>query len=203
MRELKPPFQFEFNELLHKARRQAGKRVSGVTINLPFISFSVRPEDTEQKAAREIVIRLADKRVLNAFECCDSCIEQALASLQEIRSLLVDKQVELAHLTDGPLFLLIEFMLEAIRQFFTFEERLQSSTPDFPGDLHTRIHRSELQPYFAALEMFRAHLFRCLTQVAVVGDINIPKISDHMRYDDAWQLDAYKKPDEIKDKIDK
>jgi len=82
--------------LVHQARRQAKKRVDGVTINLPFVSFSVRPDDLEQKVAREIVIRLADKRVLKVFECCDSSVEHALASLREIRSLLVDKQAELS-----------------------------------------------------------------------------------------------------------
>lgn len=191
---LKPPFRFNVSELLGKARRHAKKRVDGVTINLPFVSFSVRPDDLEQKVAREVVIRLADKRVLNAFECCDSCIEQALASLQDIRSLLVDKQVELSGQVDGILYLILELMLEGIRQFFTFEESLQTSNVQFPGELHTRSHRQDLQPYFAALEMLRGHLYRCLAQVAAVADTKIPKISAHMRYEDAWQLDAYQQP---------
>lgn len=194
MRDLTPPFKFDFSSLVQKARRHTKKRVDGVTINLPFVSFSVRPDDLEQKAAREIVIRLADKRVLNAFECCDSCVEQALASLQDIRSLLVDKQVELSGQTDGAVYLVVELMLEAIRQFFTFEEGLRAANPDFPGDFHTRMHRADLEPYFAALEMLRGHLFRCLTQVAVVAATTIPKIADHMRYDSAWQLDAYEEP---------
>jgi len=194
MRDLSPPFQFDVSELVAKARRHFKKRVDGVTINLPFLSFSVRPNDIEQEAAREIVIRLADKRVLNAFECCDSCVEQALASLQEIRSLLVDEQVELSALTDGGLYLIIELMLEGIRQFFTFEQKLRMANPEFPGDLHTRLHRHDLQPYFAALEMLRGHLYRCLAQAAAIADTNIPKISAHMRYDNPWRLEAYKQP---------
>jgi len=191
MKDLQPPFQFNVSELLDKARRHVKKRVDGVTINLPFVSFSVQPGDLEQKVAREVVIRLSDKRVLNSFECCDSCIEQAIASLQEIRSLLIDKQVELSGQVDGALYLILELMLESIRQFFTFEERLRTFSPKFPGELHTRPNRKELQPYFAALEMLRGHLYRCLKQVAALANTKIPKISEHMRYNDAWQLDAY------------
>ncbi len=194
MRDLPPPFRFDVSTLIGKARRQVKERIDGVTINFPFVSFSVRLDDLEKRIARELVIRLADKRVLNAFECCDSCIEQALSSLQDIRSLLVDKQVQLSGQTDGGLYLLIELMLEGIRQFFTFEEKLRTANPEFPGDLHTRLHRHDLQPYFAALEMLRGHLYRCLSQVATVADTTIPKIADHMRYENAWQLDAYEKP---------
>jgi hypothetical protein len=199
MRDLPPPFKFDMSDLVRKARRHTKKRVDGVTINLPFVSFSVRPDDIEQKAAREIVIRLANKRVLNAFECCDSCVEKALASLQEIRSLLVDKQVELSGQTDGAVYLIVELMLESIRQFFTFEEGLRTANPNFPGELHSRMHRADLEPYFAALEMLRGHLFRCLSQVAIVADTTIPKIADHMRYENAWQLDAYLKPNLIEE----
>jgi len=41
--------------------------------------------------------------------------------------------------------------------------------------------------------MLRAHLYRCLTQVSKIADIKIPKITDAMRYDEAWQLEAYEK----------
>lgn len=197
MRNLPPPFRFDISELVKKARRHVKKRVDGVTINLPFVSISVKPDNLEQKVAKEIVIRLADKRVLNAFECCDSCIEQALSSLQEIRVLLVDKQVELSAQTDGGLYLIIEMMLEGIRQFFTFEEGLRTANPNFPGGLHTRFNRYDLKPYFAALEMLRGHLYRCLSQVSIIANIKIPKISEHMRYDDTWQLAAYQRTEFI------
>ena len=54
--------------------------------------------------AREIVIRMANRRVLNSWECCDNCIDQALESLQKIRQLLVDQQVKFSKATDGPLY---------------------------------------------------------------------------------------------------
>lgn len=197
MRDLPPPFKFDIATLVGKARRQFKKRVDGVTINLPFVSFSVKPDDLEQKVAREIVIRLADKRVLNAFECCDSCVEKALSSLQDIRSVLVDKQVELSAHDDRGLYLVVEFMLEGIRQFFTFEENIRTVNPEFPGELHTRLQRHDLHPYFAALEMLRGHLYRCLVQVAVFANTTIPKIAANMRYEDSWQLAAYKKPNQV------
>ncbi len=96
--------------------------------------------------------------------------------------------------TDGGLYLILELMLTGIRQFFTFEEGLRATNPDFPGELGTRLQRHDLQPYFSALEMLRGHLYRCLTQVAIVANTKIPKIADHMRYENAWQLAVYKQP---------
>jgi hypothetical protein len=193
VRDREPPFQFDLSTLLHKARRTFQKRVEGISISLPFLSFSVQPEDRERRVARELVIRLADRRVLNAFECCDGCIDQALASLQEIRALLVDKQIELADLSDGALYLLIDFMREGIRQFLTFEQQLggRDGSPPYRGP-HRRREVQEL--YFAGLEALRAHLHRCLIQVAAIADMEIPGIAEHMRYDPAWMLDAYIRP---------
>jgi hypothetical protein len=125
MRDLPPPFRFDLRTLLTSARKKVNSTVNGVSINLPFITFNVQPDDLERKVAREIVIRMAERRVLNASECCDNCIDQALESLQKIRSLLVDKQVELANHTDSTLYLMIEAMGDAIRQFLTFEQRLK------------------------------------------------------------------------------
>ncbi|MCR4425156.1 MAG: hypothetical protein NUW23_03050 [Firmicutes bacterium] len=191
MRDSRPPFKFDLRDILARACRHVSDHVSGVTINLPFVSVSVNPNATEKKIAKEILIRLADKRVLNAFECCDDCINHALASLREIRSFLVGKQVELADFTDGALYLLVELMLEGIRQFFTFEERLRTqSGVHLNGALHDRA-RTTREKYFAALEMLRAHLHRCLLQVSAIADTNLPKISDHMSYDRAWQTEAY------------
>lgn len=89
--------------------------------------------------------------------------------------------MDLSSHTEGVLFRLIEAMAEAIRQFSTFEQRLSR-------DL------SDRESYFAALEMLRGHLHRVLLQVSFVANVKIPKISDHMRYDDVWQLEAYQRP---------
>jgi hypothetical protein len=185
--QFQTPFKFKLASLLERAQHLPA-RIDGVSIRLPFVNVTVKPDNVERKVAREIVIRLADRRVLNSFECCDGCIESALKSLQEIRSILVDKQVELSDRTDGSLYLMLEFMLEASRQFFTYEQRLNRRLD------YRHKHFSELQQYFAALEMLRGHLYRSLSQVALIAGIEIPKISQHMRYDAAWRLDAYEKP---------
>lgn len=192
MKESQLPLQFDVSDLVRKAHRHAKKRVEGITLNLPFVSFSIRPDDVERKIAREVVIYLADRRILNAFECCDSCIEKALESLQDIRSFLVGKQVDLSKYTDGGLYIVFELMLSGIRQFFTFEENLRMVNPEFPGSFHDRIYRRDFQPYFTALEVLRGHLYRCLEQISIVADIEIPKISAHMRYNDCWQVEVYK-----------
>lgn len=95
------PFKFDVSSLITQARK-VGSRVGNVTIKLPFVDIDVDPQDQERRIARELVIRLRDRRVLSAWECCDNCIDSALASLQEIRQTLVDKQVELSDLQDGP-----------------------------------------------------------------------------------------------------
>lgn len=195
MRDLKPPYKFDFRKLLDDARRKFDARVGSVSIKLPFISFSLTPTDPETRIAREIVIRMADRRVLNAFECCDNCIEQAIKSLQEIRRFLVDKQVELSGTPDSPLYLLIVLQLEAIRQFLTFEQKINELSGAKSIILGLQGDFCKMPParekYFAALEMMRAHLHRCLIQVAKIANTEIPKISNHMRYDEIWQLEAY------------
>ncbi|MBX5462879.1 MAG: hypothetical protein IRZ28_17550 [Steroidobacteraceae bacterium] len=198
MHDLPPPFRFDLRVLLKNSKRKLTTRIDGVSINLPFISFRVKPDDLERRVAREIVIRMADRRVLDSRECCDDCIDEALASLAEIRAMLVNKQVELSQVTDGALYLLIEVQLEAIRQFLTFEQRLKRQ----PASRMVVASRGDFwrapdarNQYFAALEMLRAHLHRCLVQIARIADMPIPKIRDHMRYDEIWQIDAYEKID--------
>jgi hypothetical protein len=88
--------KFHFDELFQKAQRLAKKHGGTVTLRLPFISLAVNPDDVEKKVARELMVRLLDRRVLSSKECCDNCIDNSLASIQEIRKVLVDKQVELS-----------------------------------------------------------------------------------------------------------
>jgi len=205
MRKLKPPFKFDFKTQLKDARRKLNSRVGLVSINLPFLSFSLNPDDLEKRVAREIVIRLSDRRVLNAFECCDNCIDHSLTSLQEIRRILVDKQVELSSAPESPLYLLVELQVEAIRQFLTFEQRINEAEKfeGVPSDTSAKFCRPHQvkEKYFAALEMLRAHLHRCLFQVSKIAGTEIPKIADHMRYDGAWQIEAYEEPEFIKNNM--
>jgi len=80
MRTGKIPFRFDMTDLLGRARQRYAKHVGDVTLNLPFVSIAVNPKDKERQVARELVIRLADRRVLSAWECCDGCIDNALTS---------------------------------------------------------------------------------------------------------------------------
>ena len=187
MRKKETNLKFDFSSLLNKKIRQAKDSVDSISINLPFISFSIKPENKEKKIAKEIVIRLADKRVLNAFECCDDCIQKALLSLQEIRSLSVDKQVDLMEYTDSALYLLMEMIIEAIRQFFTYVET-NNIEPDFDRVIEKR------QIYFGALELLRSHIYKCLIQISHIASIEIPKISSHMTYNEQWELIYYNEP---------
>ena len=185
------PFKFDMTDLLRAARRQFNKRVGNVTLSLPFISIAVTPKDRERQVAREILIRLKDRRVLSSWECCDDCIERALGSLQEIRKLLVDKQVELADCHDGPLYLLIDAMLSGIRQFLTFEETLKL---DADTRSRAREPHDARQDYFDGLEMLRSHLSHCLGQVAIMARMKVPKESLISHYQDDWPSDLYLPP---------
>jgi hypothetical protein len=194
MRTVTPPFKFDLRDVIGRVRRLATGSVGDITLNLPFVSVVVAPKDKEKQVAREVVIRLSDRRVLTAGECCDGCIDQALASLQEIRHLLVDKQVELADIRDGPLYVLIDIMALGIRQFLTFEQRLnkvgfQHATP-------SQVGRPDVvrQAYFDALEILRGHLSRCLGQVAALAGMEAPNEGIIVQYQGAWQLDAYRDP---------
>ena len=180
----KIPFRFDTREIVARAARLTPS-IDGVSINLPFLSINLKATDIDCGVAREVVIRLADKRVLNASECCDNCITEALASLQEIRAILVNAQVQLKDRVDGPLYLVLETMLIALRQFLTFEQRLSLSNLE------------DRQIYFDALELLRGHLYRCLDQVARIAAISIPEIREHMRYGPNWLLSAYEPPETL------
>jgi hypothetical protein len=190
------PFKFDMSDLLALARRQVSGRLGNVTLNLPFISIAVSPKDRERQIARELVIRLKDRRVLSAWECCDGCIDRALASLQDIRDLLVAKQVELSDATDGPLYLLIDAMAAGIRQFMTFEELLkrQNDAPPHPRFRDFERPADTRQAYFDALEVLRGHLSRCLGQIAVLAGMEALKDGLVANYQGPWQIEAYLPP---------
>lgn len=83
----------------------------------------------------------------------------ALASLQEIRSTLVEKQVELSE-REGPLYLLIDGMALGIRQFLTYEELLMRGDDARPHPRFGKFHRPRdaRQAYFDALDFADAGL---------------------------------------------
>jgi hypothetical protein len=189
-------FKFNFDQLFVRAANKVKKHIDGVTIKLPFISFSVKPTDIEKKVARELLVRLPDKRVLSSKECCDNCIDNSLASLQEIRSILVDAQVKLTDFHDGGLYILVELMAEGVRQFITFEERIRVAPmlKDIAesNDLYRPIDTQH--EYFEVLKQLRFHLHSCLTQVSTIADMETPKIDSYLKANDEWLLSLYHEP---------
>ena len=193
------PFQFDISKSIKNARKFVNKHVDGVSIQIPFMSFSVKPTDIERKVARELLIRLPDKRVLNAKECCDGCIDNALTSLQEVRKILVEKQVDLAEYHDGGLYLLIELMAEVVRQFLTYEESLKDREGRPRPKDKSEFHRAPeiREAYFEVLNQLRFHIHSCLTQVSKIAEMETPKVESYLKSDDAWLLSLYLKPEAL------
>lgn len=183
-------FKFEIEPALRALARGADGRPRALALAVPFLTVHVHPSDAERAVATEIVLRLADKRVLNAQECCDGCIDAALSSLQEIRARLVDARVSLAD-ENGALSGLVELTLTAIRQFLTFEQRLpRKEVGKHPNDEFYRDGEVR-QAYFDALEQLRGHLSRCLGAVASIAGMNVPSDGVIPGYPGPWPTDAY------------
>lgn len=188
------PFQFDVSQLVARAKRLAGNHPGEVTLNLPFVSVAVSPKDREKAAAREIVIRLQDRRVLSRHECCDNCIDDSLKSLQKIRAILVEQQVALSDMQDGPLFLMIDMIRQGIRQFVTYEERLRGipddPTPGVPSDF--RRDPQVRQDYFDALELLRAHISHSLHEIRAIAGMD--EQVQTLEYAGPWLLETYVQP---------
>lgn len=188
------PFQFDMAQLVARARRLVTNHVGEVTLNLPFVSVAVNPQDREKAAAREIVIRMRDHRVLSGRECCDNCIDASVASLQDIRRLLVDQQVALSDLRDGPLFLLTDILRQGIRQFLTYEEHLRSAPEDERPGLPSDFRRDPRvrEAYFDGLEQLRGHISRSLQEIRKIA--GMPEAEEVLEYATPWPLAQYVAP---------
>jgi hypothetical protein len=198
-------FKFNFDSLLKKAIEKTKKHIDGVSINLPFISVTVKATDIERKVARELLIRLSDKRVLSSKECCDNCIDSSLASLQEIRKILVDSQVNLSDFHDGGLYILVELMVEGLRQFLTIEERLRID-PCLKETANISDHWRPIdirEKYFEILKQLRFHFHSCLTQIATIAEMKTPKIESYLKSNDEWHLVMYKNPGKLPNNTNK
>ena len=167
--------RFYVKDLIDRAKALPTPRVEGVAINLPFVSINVTASKIEKKVAREVIIKLRDKRILVAWECCDDCIRNALASIQDIRSLIVSKQVDLPK-EESPMFILFDLMLIGIRQFLTFTEEKDPF-----------VCREE---YFGALEVLRGHLLRCIEQIAKLAGTKA-SLNNRMEFDSEWSPERY------------
>lgn len=184
-------FKINIAGLIEKARRNLNKRVEGVEITTPGITFVVSPHDPEVTSAKKAVIFLGDRRVLNSKECCDNCIDRSIESLGKIREYIVNQQQELTHLSEGVLYLMFEFVVDAIRQFMTYAEHLErdyepsiSSIPDF------RRHPDARDAYFSALERLRGHFAATMHQIRLIAGNDPQRVPDILRFS-GWDADSY------------
>ncbi|NQE61403.1 hypothetical protein [Caulobacter sp. RHG1] len=195
-----PPFKIDISSLLETAARGEAALYSPIAIDLPFLTLLVEPTGKDARLGRELLVRMRDRRVLDQNECCDDCIDRALVSLQEVRSALVAVQLELAKRPESPLALLTQLMAAAIRQFLTYEQRLNASAAparDAPrGDApEPRPRPWEIhQAYRDALERLRGHLNRCLGLIAVIAEDEAFAAALNPHYQGPWPLDAYVTP---------
>lgn len=185
------PLRFDIRKLITKGRRTLNKRVTGAQIRLPGFTFSVAPVDPEVKIARQLMVWLANRRVLKSKECCDGCIKSSLSSLIKIREYLVEKQVELADLSDGPLFFLIEFMAQGTRQFLTHEERLKAEYADRFASHSEDCPPALRERYFDALSILRQHFYLAGAQLAIIADMPLPNVPEYLHirsFDSSYYL---------------
>lgn len=194
-------FKFNIDNLIRKATEKWKNHIDGLTIRLPFITVSIKPNDIEKTVAREILIKLPDKRVLSSKDCCDKCIDKSLASLQEVRKILVDSQVKLSNFHNGGLYLLVELMAEGLRQFITFEEKLKTKSTVYLNvntlDAASNRPNNIRQEYFNALEKLRFHIHSCLNQVSIIAEMETPKLDSYLKSDDEWLLSLYNLPNNL------
>lgn len=166
-------------QVLAKVKRQAKKHGGDLTVDLPFLSFEVAPEDIEPRVGRELPIRHADKRALSCKECCDNSIAHSLASFQEIRSVLLEKQVERSSLSDGSIFLLAEYFAEGIRQFLTATEGHANSISFTSGEAY--LGPQVRERCFRGLEWLRCHIHRCLFRLSKFASAENPRVAACLR----------------------
>lgn len=164
----------DVRDLVRRARRWLKTRAEGATVNTGFISFPLTVNKAERTAARKLLIRLRDKRVFTAEDCCDDCVRNSIASLQDVRAILVGQQADLADHHEGQLFWVIDYMLATIRAFLTWDERTRAdSASDSNADTYDR-ERGRTHHYIEQLDVLRAHVRTALQGMAVIAEIDLP-----------------------------
>lgn len=187
------PLKFNISSAQSQILRLASGRREAIPLAFPFgITINLLVSDDERRYARKLLVWLKDRRVLNSFECCDDCIDQALGSLQEIRTKLLAIQIELSSVDESALAAVLEFMLAPIRQFLTFVQKIEANGRK-ERNAHGR-HQLNRELYFDALESLRGHLSRCLSQIAVVAGEPVPMNGILADYRGPWPADAYETP---------
>jgi len=144
--------------------------LDNISLSFPFlVSASFKFEKGIVDIAKETILSLIDRRILNAFECCANCINDALKSLKEIKLELISIKKQLKNNINSPLFYYIDYIVISINAFFDFMERNNLIDSE---DFATK------DIYFDALEMMRNHIAQCMFEIAKIGKMQI----DNKRY---------------------
>ena len=73
------------------SKRQKKADIDNLSVSFPFaISASFKFEGSIIDIAKETIITLIDRRILNSKECCANCINKSIDSLKEIKSDLIN-----------------------------------------------------------------------------------------------------------------
>ena len=138
--------------------------VSGINLSFPFsagITISIKPQ--ERDVAKETIVVLVNRRILNAAECCASCSQQSITSLKEMKSDLIQIEKKLTGSINGPLFYFIDSIVNGINQFLKYIE-------DYNFIETFNLNRDT---YFQSFNIIRNHIVQCLYQIAKIADFEI------------------------------
>ena len=182
-REGKYKFIFKIPEYKVKIYKtgSSAKLVDSVSISFPFgICLNIKPSSSDKNIARETVIKLVDRRILNSKECCGSCIKDSVCSLKEIKSDTIKIKEKLIDNINSPLFYLIDYIVLGINSFLNFMERYSDNIEE------------NKEIYFIALEIIRTHIANCLIEISKIGNYKINnEIYAFKNQNKVWENDIY------------
>lgn len=155
--------------------------VDAVSISIPFgIKFNVTPTKNEVKTAKETILTLIDRRILNSKECCANCIKKSVESLKEIKSDLIQIKIGLVDCMNSSLYYFIDYIIISINSFTDFIER---------NHINEEEHKII---YFDGLEKIRKHIALCMIEISKIGKISIDrKIFAFQQQDNLWIKENY------------
>jgi hypothetical protein len=149
---------------IKSASIEKGISITSLTLSFPFrAGITVSINSKEKDIAKEAIIMLVNRRILNASECCPSCSQQSIDSLKEIKSDLIQIEKKLINSVNGSLFYFIDSIISGVNQFLKYIED-NNFMETFP--LNREI-------YFEGFNIIRNHIVQCLYQISKIADYEI------------------------------
>ena len=154
--------------------------LDSISLSFPFgVNIQIKPVESEIKIAREVIIKLIDRRILNAAECCAECIQRAIDSLKEIKADLIDIKCKLTDNINRPIYYFIDYIVLSINSFLDFIERYK---------IDMEMNRPT---YFDALEKLRRHIAKCMVEISKIGECKIDTTHYAFKNNAEWIYDNY------------